>query len=119
MEENNRLKYKINDNNNFGKNNLYNNYINNKKNDIIIGNNYGINNYDKNNKNHLQYNNNNNAIEKLKKNKNINNDYRIDINSYNNKYHNRVKSHDLIPKVPMNNKDNFINSKCKIKKMKQ
>ena len=109
VEENNRLKYKINDNNNFGKNNLYNNYITNKKNDIIIGNNYGINNYDKNNKNHLQYNNNNNAIEKLKKNKNINNDYRIDINSYNNKYHNRVKSHDLIPKVPMNNKDNFMN----------
>ena len=109
VEENNRLKYKINDNNNFGKNNLYNNYITNKKNDIIIGNNYGINNYDKNNKNHLQYNNNNNAIEKLKKNKNINNDYRIDINSYNNKYHNRLKSHDLISKVPMNNKDNFMN----------
>ena len=79
VEENNRLKYKINDNNNFGKNNLYN------------------------------YNNNNNAIEKLNKNKNINNDYRIDINSINNKYHNRVKSHDLIPKVPMNNKDNFMN----------
>ena len=109
VEENNRLKYKINDNNNFGKNNLYNYYITNKKNDIIIGNNYGINNYDKNNKNHLQYNNNNNAIEKLKKNKNINNDYRIDINSINNKYHNRVKSHDLIPKVSMNNKDNFMN----------
>ena len=109
VEENNRLKYKINDNNNFGKNNLYNYYITNKKNDIIIGNNYGINNYDKNNKNHLQYNNNNNAIEKLKKNKNINNDYRIDINSYNNKYHNRLKSHDLISKVPMNNKDNFMN----------
>ena len=109
VEENNRLKYKINDNNNFGKNNLFNNYITNKKNDIIIGNNYGINNYDKNNKNHLQYNNNNNAIEKLKKNKNINNDYRIDINSYNNKYHNRLKSHDLIPKVPMNNKDNNMN----------
>ena len=109
VEENNRLKYKINDNNNFGKNNLYNYYITNKKNDIIIGNNYGINNYDKNNKNHLQYNNNNNAIEKLKKNKNINNDYRIDLNSINNKYHNRVKSHDLIPKVPMNNKDNFMN----------
>ena len=109
VEENNRLKYKINDNKNFGKNNLYNNYITNKKNDIIIGNNYGINNYDKNNKNHLQYNNNNNAFEKLKKNKNINNDYRIDINSYNNKYHNRLKSHDLISKVPMNNKDNFMN----------
>ena len=109
VEENNRLKYKINANNNFGKNNLYNNYITNKKNDIIIGNNYGINNYDKNNKNHLQYNNNNNAIEKLKKNKNINNDYRIDINLYNNKYHNRLKSHDLISKVPMNNKDNFMN----------
>ena len=109
VEENNRLKYKNNDNNNFGKNNLYNNYITNTKNDVIIGNNYGINNYDKNNKNHLQYNNNNNAIEKLKKNKNINNDYRIDINSINNKYHNRVKSHDLIPEVPMNNKDNFMN----------